>query len=630
MTSAAAPPFGRRPPLLLIVAWLVLFDLLLFVPAFALSDARHDWQPLTPSEHPRGAFGFDWLSAWEYLKALVVRRPNGDVFRVSGEWLLMVTAVVLASRRRLSRWLPAVFGGAYAVATLGLVYHHAYQWAFQTPAALWEDTTLALNLLHFLADSRGSVVMAGAVLGLVLAVVLVGLGAWWGLAHVRLVALERSSPRLAQTLVAACVWCAASLAWFGVARNDPVMQVPTKALYDNWLTSLERRAQLAAIAGKVADRRYDAALEVKLVKRPRVHLLMIEAYGQRLISDPAMAPVFRAMTQRVEQRLADAGLHARTGYSRAPIFGGRSWLSIGSVQTGLLLDRPSLYTAMEKVSARLTTLTGFFKAQGYSTLALQPGNRERPGLKRLDIFRRDVMIDGPDLGYHGPLYDWGQIPDQWSLSKYREDVLRKAEAPYFSFFMSVSTHHKWVFIPYVADWRTLSDEAAIVPIPPVPLPGLEQVPEGKPRSYVEAVDYEWRVLTDFILDEVTNDGVFIMLGDHQPLIERTTDENFDSDVAAVVGAQSLNTPLHIISRDQALLDRFAAKAGLLPGLSPPPGTGRLRHEGLFSLITTVLTEHWGDGRVHICPKASDSTGSAASEPSLRACARPSPPPPRRA
>ncbi len=93
--------------------------------------------------------------------------------------------------------------------------------------------------------------------------------------------------------------------------------------------------------------------------------------------------------------------------SRAPIFGGRSWLSIGTVQTGVRIDQPSIYDSMATVAPRLPTLTRFFKAQGYGTVSLQPGNRSRDALLATDVFQRDRLVEGPDLSYTGVSYDWG-------------------------------------------------------------------------------------------------------------------------------------------------------------------------------------------------------------------------------
>lgn len=585
------PSRGRRSPWVALLP-LLLLNAALFLPGFLFREPRPDLSPFFPSEHPHGAFGLDARSGVEYLKALFLRRPNMDVWRVSYELALAGVLLVLSTGRRGAAALRWTLGLLYAALLLFLVYHHAFAFTFEVAPAVWEDSLLAVNLFHFMGDAYGSALRTLAMLAVVFAFIAcvwlaqAGFGRLQGLA-------STWSPRARGVGSAVLLgWGAASLTWFGVERNDPVVQLTAKVVGANYTTSLARRARVQEVYGVAADRRYLPFLDARLERRPTVHLLMIEAYGQRLVSDPQMKEPYRKLTERVLTRLAARGYHARSAHSRAPIFGGRSWLSIGTVQTGVRLEQPSLYQMMSAVSLRLPTLTRFFKAQGYPTLALQPGNRTRATLASDDVFQRDDVLEGPELRYTGTLYDWGQIPDQYSLGLYREEVLARATPPYFSFFMSVSTHYSWPSIPFVADWRTLNTPERVELVPWEPIAGVEDIPEGKPRRYFEAVVYEWRALLEFIESEPAEDAIFIIVGDHQPLIERTTNEQFDRDVAKVVGPQSLNTPVHVLARDEAFVRRFAAR-GFTEGLFAEPGTGGLMHEGLFSLFVTELVGEYG-------------------------------------
>ena len=73
--------------------------------------------------------------------------------------------------------------------------------------------------------------------------------------------------------------------------------------------------------------------------------------------------------------------------------GGTSWLSISTVHTGVLIDRPLAYAAVESVGARIPSITHFFHDQGYRTFSLQPGSTEHAGIRRFDLFNHDVPID---------------------------------------------------------------------------------------------------------------------------------------------------------------------------------------------------------------------------------------------
>lgn len=570
----------------------MLLNLALFAPAYFFREARPDFFPFFPKDHPHGAFGFDARSALEYVKALLLRRSNLDMWRVSFELAAACALVIALAGRRGAAVLRWVLGALYAGLLLFLVYHHLYAHTFEVAPAVWEDAMLAVNLFHWIGDSYGRPVAWLA--SLALAGVLAAVAA---LVQSALRGLDATASgwRLRTRVIASSsllVVGATSLGWFGVARNDPVVQLPSKVLAENYEASLARRARAREVFGSVVDRRYQPFLEARLARRPTVHLLMIEAYGERLVGDPQMKEPFRELTRRAMERLQAKGYHARSAFSRAPIFGGRSWLSIGTVQTGVRIEQPSIYQSMEAVAPRIPTLTRFFKNQGYPTFSLQPGNRVRDPSFR-DIFERDRIVEGPDLEYTGESYDWGVIPDQYSLSRYRDEVLSKNPTPYFSFYMAVSTHHKWPPIPFAADWRTLNTPELVRPVPYEPIAGADQITEGKPRRYFEAVVYEWRALLDFIEAETADDVIFIIVGDHQPLIERTTDAQFATDVAVSLRHQSLNTPVHVIARDEALLKRFAAR-GFTDGLFAEPGTGGLMHEGLFSLLVTELVGEYGE------------------------------------
>ncbi len=554
---------------------LLALNLLLFVPGFVFRLEPFDLLPFTPKEHPHGAYGLDARSAVEYVKALLLRRANLDIFRVSVELAAMTAVLVVTSRLRAARLLPWLFGAGYALLLLFLTYHRAYEYAFLTEPAVWEDAQLAVNLLHYLAD-RFTVFGAGAAaLGLVAAV----FGVAWLAARVFTRLRELELPLRARAFaVVLAVWGGVSLRWFTVERDDPVMQLAAKRVAWNFIKSAELRAR-----GFVTpDLRYDAYRAPMLTRRPRVHLVMVEAYGQRLATDWQMSGPFKVLAARLDEQLAQRGLHVRTGYSSAPVFGGRSWLSIATVMTGIFIDRPTDYTTFLRAAPRITTLVQFFRAQGYRTFSLQPGNKHRDLKLARDVFYCDQLMDYPELRYDGVKYGWGWVPDQYALSYYREQVLSREAGPYFSFFMSTSTHHPWPQIPWAADWRAHNRNEPAAHVPWSVTADSAGIDEGSPRNYFESVVYEWRALLDFIDAEAQDDTVFIVLGDHQPLLEHSAGES----------AASRLTPLHVISKDRSFVDRFE-RYGLTPGLFAERFDGSLKHEGLFSLLVFELTAHFG-------------------------------------
>jgi DNA-binding LacI/PurR family transcriptional regulator len=117
----------RRPPAWL-YATLVVLNLVLFLPVFLTAAGHVDVLPFTPKEHPRGPFTFNAVSAVEYVKALLLRRPNLDVFRVSLEFVatnrLTLPDGRVAGERLLARpaaGRPDALFGANDLVALGLL-----------------------------------------------------------------------------------------------------------------------------------------------------------------------------------------------------------------------------------------------------------------------------------------------------------------------------------------------------------------------------------------------------------------------------------------------------------------------------------------------------------------------------
>ena len=87
----------------------------------------------------------------------------------------------------------------------------------------------------------------------------------------------------------------------------------------------------------------------------------------------------------------------------------------------------------------------------------------------------------------------------------------------------------------------------------------EEMPDGPElaAAYIRSVRYNLTVLSGYLRRHAPPDALFLVLGDHQP--------------PAVVGGRDLpwQVPVHLFSRDPALLARFTA-TGFQPGIRPGP------------------------------------------------------------
>jgi hypothetical protein len=164
------------------------------------------------------------------------------------------------------------------------------------------------------------------------------------------------------------------------------------------------------------------------------------------------------------------------------------------------------------------------------------------------------------------------------LSYVEDEVLAPVEQPTFLFYITQNSHYPWTPQPEVVqDWRDLNQPAAD---PTAPLP--EQLShDTKRRNYFNAVEYQLRFLTDFILDTGHEDAIYVLVGDHQPQQVSRRSDGFE-------------TPLHVISRDAGFVQSLQAY-GFDDGLLAQDTTVDLRHEGFYSLFVRALLANYGQG-----------------------------------
>jgi hypothetical protein len=487
--------------------------------------------------------------------------------------LLVAVLVVTAG----SRWRRAIRVGAvilYAAFFIFSLYHEAFmRMVFFTPA-IADDWRLLLNLLHFVRDASLSwkLALAPWVLGYVASV---ALAAW---TFRRVQEWARSVP-LRPRVVGALAFALVGGALVTIPRRpSAIVQPLSDGVIANVRSSRIALRSWHAIFSAPPDTRYDGLASVPLARRPNVYLLMIEAYGEVLATCPSKT-AYHELLDRMEARLSAKGYRARSGYSTAPIYGARSWLTMATVQTGIHIDNQPAFRVLEGTAAKVPTLTSFFKAHGYHTMMLQPLDAPRFGVSSEDLYRRDRAVIRTDLPFRGVPNGLAGVPDQYSLGWFDEHFLSTAPEPRFVFYMAVSTHYPWwPPSPFLRDWHRLDGPNGPDDVAPWPeLPGRAAVGDPVLADYLTTVEYEWRVLADFLDARAREDALVIVIGDHQPRLD------------CPGGSVTYNSPMHVISRDPKLVDLFA-DVGLTPGLYAEPAVRPpLKHEGLYSLLVSKLT-----------------------------------------
>jgi phosphoglycerol transferase MdoB-like AlkP superfamily enzyme len=221
------------------------------------------------------------------------------------------------------------------------------------------------------------------------------------------------------------------------------------------------------------------------------------------------------------------------------------------------------------------SLVSVFRSHGYQTFGLYSSvSWDWP---ERAWYGYDVYIDGRDLDYRGPSFGWWNIPDQFAFGRFEQLYPRAPSAPpRFVFAPTINTHVPFGPVPpYQPDWQRLLgerpfDEAEAARALAVPIDWLDMLP-----AYQRLVDYTYRWIGGYLRLSPARDTVYVLLGDHQPT------GNVSGDGA------SWDVPVHIISRDPRLLERFIAQ-GFAAGLEPPRTPLGGMHE-----LTAMLLQAFG-------------------------------------
>jgi hypothetical protein len=290
--------------------------------------------------------------------------------------------------------------------------------------------------------------------------------------------------------------------------------------------------------------------------RRDIYLIFFESYGAVILDDPALSPRALPALARFQETLTRAGLSIRSARIASPTYGGGSWLAHGSVDAGSWLANQRLYQ-LEATTDR-PTWPGIMTKAGWQTFDIQPGLKTP--LDHAAFWGFDQIVGTDDLKYDGPSFGWFGIPDQYALDR-SLTLPRDPSRPLFAQIVLVSSHIPFSPVPpVVADpadagrFATHPEVARLVATPPDwnDLAG----------PYMTSVEYDLTVLAGWLPRALGDKGVAIILGDHQP--------------PALIGhaSASHDVPIHIVSRDAALVRRLA-DAGFVDGAVPRGEAGTM-------------------------------------------------------
>ncbi|MCC8998018.1 MAG: hypothetical protein LM522_00735 [Candidatus Contendobacter sp.] len=293
-------------------------------------------------------------------------------------------------------------------------------------------------------------------------------------------------------------------------------------------------------------------------------VIFFESQGALVFDDPRFAAPLAGDFAALERSLAASGWKIASARVESSTFGGSSWLAHSSLLSGLRIADQGDYHDL--LTSDRATLVSRFAAAGYRTVALMPGLRH--AWPEGQFYGFDRILDAEHLEYRGPAYGGWVIPDQYSLRRAHQiEIAPTGRSPLLIFFPTINSHAPFAPLPpYEPDWNYFDAPPGAVTASGAVELNARLDGEELASAYVRSIRYNLAVLGGYLCHHAPANALLLALGDHQP--------------PAIVGGRDISwqTPVHVFSRDSALIDAFQAagfQAGIKPGLTALGGIEKL-------------------------------------------------------
>ncbi|GGK63722.1 hypothetical protein Sme01_06010 [Sphaerisporangium melleum] len=495
--------------------------------------------------------------------------------RVPLEGLLGV-ALVLVLPPRPRRVVAALAGAVLALLTLVKIADLGFDAVLRRPFDVLLDWAFLGNAVDFLTASFGRAGGIGAIV------------AFAGLVAGFLVLITLSVTRLARVAARHRAPATGALGTLGTAWVACVLlgvqigpDVPAAALVHDHARQVAAglRDQRAFAAQIRVDAFRDTPGQDLLtaLRGKDVIVSFIESYGRDAVEDPEFAPQVDAVLDAGTRRLRAAGFGSRSAFLTSPTYGGGSWLAHATLLSGLWVNNQQRHGTL--IESDRPTLPGLFRRAGWQTVAVMPGNTK--AWPEGAFYGYDRVYDSHNLGYRGPGFNWGTMPDQYTLSAFqRLERGKPGHAPMMAEIPLVSSHAPWAPIPSLTDWKTIGDGTVFGPIAAAgESPDAVWRDASRVRTeYRRSIEYTLSTLISYVETYGDDDLVLVFLGDHQP-----------APIVTGEGA-SRDVPITIIARDPAVLDRISGW-GWQDGLKPGPKAPVWRMDTFRDRFLTAFGPH---------------------------------------
>ena len=327
---------------------------------------------------------------------------------------------------------------------------------------------------------------------------------------------------------------------------------------------------------------FDLKKDQDLVNKPNIYLLFLESYGSVIQLLEEEGPLYIDLMDSLENELKSDGWNIASDYSIPPVIGGRSWLSFTSAMTGVDVRNHIYFNEFLTNHYDFPHLVRFLKHHDYYTYRMKTMSNQKQSTQlsyaladRFYAFDQWIKFD--DIPYQGFRYDkLGGVPDQYALHYFADSILDPTRQPFFFFSINMSSHAPWQPAPpLVTEWQSLDERTEM------PENYTRKLSQDESMLYYRSVAYVLKVMVRFILEEVDDDALVILIGDHQPPGMTFLCEGIINEYAV---------PMHIITKNKAQAE-LLYQAEFVPGFKLDLRKEIKRfHQDIYELIIQLLQD----------------------------------------
>jgi phosphatidylglycerophosphate synthase len=290
-----------------------------------------------------------------------------------------------------------------------------------------------------------------------------------------------------------------------------------------------------------------------------VIIAFVESYGQVAVQGTSFSPGVDAVLRRSAASLARAGWSTQSAWVTSPGFGGISWFAHSTLQSGVWVNSAQRYSELVR-SSRFTLSDAFDKA-GWRTVSDSPAD-EWKWPTGTQFYHYDKLYDQYNVGYHGPVFTYAKMPDQYTFAAFQRLELGPGHKPVMAEIDMVSSHSPWAPLSTMVPWNKVGNGSIFDPMPARGQTALSVMGSASKsrQAFGKSIQYSIQALSSWVTELNDPNLVLILLGDEQPGGPITSP-----------GA-SHTVPISIVARDPSVFRQIASwhwQDGLLPGHSAP-------------------------------------------------------------